>query len=54
MLAVEHAVPRGTQVIVVLAAPGFNTYGTNLASKRDTIEVLQGLIGELQRDLAGG
>jgi hypothetical protein len=49
MTAVEHALPQGTRYVVIIQGPDFNTYGANV-SKRETIEMLQGLQGALQQD----
>ena len=51
-LAVEAAAPRGTQYVIVLMTPSFGTHASNV-DKRAQLEMLQGIVGELQRDVMG-
>lgn len=51
-LALEHVLPPNTQYVVAIMAPGFGTHASNVP-KRDQLELLQGLVAELQRDAMG-
>lgn len=52
-LAIERALPRGTQYVVILAGPGFNTYGSNLG-KAEAVDFMRGAIQALDRDRMQG
>lgn len=50
----ERSLPRGTKYVVALVRPGsFGTVAANV-DKREQLELLQGLVAQLQLDAAGG
>lgn len=55
-LAVEHMIPRGCSYVVALVKHGEGAFGTVAANvdKREQLELLQGLVAQLQTDAIGG
>lgn len=51
--ALEHALPRGCDYVLVVAAPGFCTVASNL-DKANQLELVQGAAGQLSSDLFQG
>jgi len=51
-LAVEHVMPKGTQYVIVMMTPSFGTHASNV-DKRAQLQLLQGIVAELQRDVMG-
>lgn len=51
--ALEHALPRGCNYVVILNAPGFNTVASNLP-KADQLELAQGCVRQLSSDVFQG
>lgn len=52
--ALDHALPRGTNFVVLIEGPGFNTYGSSDLPKSQVIASLEGLLHELRRDVLHG
>ena len=51
-LAVEAAAPKGTRYVVVLMTPSYGTHASNV-DKHAQLEMLQGIVAELHRDVLG-